>query len=153
MVRILIPATKFLRFICAAFLLGGIAALLLIIIVAFFPSGAGSARMRELPDSATDVKEHRWDAFGFHIYLMKARMPVSQYHTLAAKWELTTRFDEKLNEDLHQVVNMGLPDDAPVWWDPPKASQSTYFQRDEGRELLRVLHYGDGHAYYAVSAG
>lgn len=125
-----------------------IVALVLVAYVAdfFIPSAARKA----LPPSATEVQEFYTGRIDF-VRCLKARLPDTDFPVYARSLGLTQQFDPAGDTDAARYLNMGF-DEAPIWWTPPMADRTTYFQYKRGRDRVEVLKYGGGYVYYMVQA-
>ena len=118
----------------------------LFFIDAFVPSNS----KKSLPSSATNVQEY-YEGWNDFVRLIKADMNKQDYELYASELELTEQYEPLKHEDIKSMLNMGIGD-APAWWNPPNASEATYFKYTKGDGYLQVLHYNQGTAYFMVSA-
>ena len=105
-----------------------------------------SAAERALPSSAKNIQTY-FSGFNDFARLIKADILPEDYSTYAAALNLTERFDPSLHADIETMLNIGVGD-APAWWNPPKASETTYFEHTKGDDYLRYLKIADGRIYH-----
>jgi len=63
----------------------------------------------------------------------------------------TQRFDPVAHADIKSMIEIGAGD-APGWWDPPNASDSTFFEHVRGDDCVRSLRYSNGTAYLLITS-
>ena len=113
----------------------------------FLPSGP----RRALPESAYDIQEYYSDSGwnGDFLRVIKAKLPEKDYESYAKALGLATRYDSSKHEDIKSYIDIGAGD-TPVWWDPPKASVTTYFEYTKGDGYVKTLKYSDGTVYLFI---
>ncbi|MEI6071520.1 MAG: hypothetical protein WCS31_06990 [Verrucomicrobiae bacterium] len=110
-----------------------------------------SAPRSKLPPSATDIQEYySVSGNGDFVRLIKAKMPQQEYPEYARRLQLVTIFDPATHRNLESMINIGIGG-APPWWNPPKASKTTYFENNKS-DYLQVLSYSNGYVYYLVAS-
>jgi len=113
----------------------------------FIPSNA----RRKLPASATHIQEYYSDCLiGDFTRLIKAKLPQQDYAKYASNVNLESLFDPVNHQDIESTINLRFGD-APPWWNPPKASGTTYYEYKKGDVFLRVMSYSDGYVYYLMT--
>lgn len=118
----------------------------LLLLDTFMPSGA----RRALPRSATHIQEYYSDSWnGDFVRLLKARLPVEDYEDYAKSLDLTIRFDESKHADIRSSIDIGAGD-VPSWWDPPRSSDTTYFDHVKGDDYVQTLKYLNGTVYLFI---
>jgi hypothetical protein len=111
-----------------------------------------STARSQLPASATDIQEYYSDSWnGDFVRLIKAKLPQETYAEYARRLKIVTLFDPATDQDIESVINLVIAD-APTWWNPPKASETTYFEHRKGDDYLQVLSYSNGYVYYLVTS-
>ncbi len=123
----------------------------LVVFIAFIVGGflvdyfMPSASERALPSSAKYVQTY-FRGFNDFARLIKADIDPEDYSTYAEAINLTKRFDPSLHADIETMLNITVGD-APAWWNPPRADETTYFEYTEGDDYLRYLKIADGRIY------
>ena len=101
-----------------------------------------SAATRNLPHSATEKQEY-FAGFNDYVRLIKAKLPPEDFDLYAQNLGMSNKYNK--NDPDKMYANLGHGD-APIWWDPPKASENTYFEYRTG--YVRCLKYDAGVVYY-----
>lgn len=110
----------------------------------FIPSSAS----RALPASASEIQEYYSDSWnGDYVRCIKAKLPEAEVSTYASHLGLTHKFDPANDAIKESTINIGFGD-APIWWNPPRASQTTFFNDEKGHEFVQVLKYSEGYVYF-----
>jgi hypothetical protein len=108
-----------------------------------------SAALRALPESATDIQEYYSGSLnGDFVRLIKARLPEGDYEEYAKALNLSTRFDDSKHADIRSMIDIWAGD-AP-WWNPPKSSNTTYFDHVKGDDYVQTLKYSNGTVYLLI---
>jgi hypothetical protein len=81
--------------------------------------------------------------------LIKAKLPEADYEDYAKALGLTNRFDASKHGDIRNTIEMGVGG-APVWWNPPGASETTLFDHIKGDDYVQILRYSNGTVYFLV---
>lgn len=105
-----------------------------------------SAAERALPESAENVQCHH-SGLNDYVRLIKANMPREDFENYARSLKLSRRYNPSKHKKIEGLLNVGIGD-APPWWDPPDANETTYFEHTEGHEYVRFLKYHNGRVYY-----
>ena len=111
-----------------------------------------SAGRRALPASAIDIQEYysgTWN--GDFVRLIKARLPLEDYDAYAKALKLYERFDATKHAEIKSMIEIGIGG-APGWWDPPRASATTYFKHVKGDQYVQALNYSNGTVYYLITS-
>ena len=101
-----------------------------------------SKAIARLPKSATNEQEYYQGVIDY-VRSVKASLPPEDYEEYAKSMGFKTRFSERDPNRMYANLGHG---DAPEWWDPPRADETTYFEYDAG--WTRFLKYKEGVVYY-----
>lgn len=124
--------------------------LLLISVGLLYDKFMPSNEHRALPKSATDIQEYYSDSWnGDFLRVIKAKLPEKDYEAYAKALSMTTKFDESVHKEIRSMIDIGAGD-APVWWDPPRASGTTYFEHIRGSDRVQTLKYSNGAVYLLI---
>ena len=119
--------------------------ILIYVAPAFLPSNAE----RLLPPAASNVQTH-YSGVSDYVSVIKADLSEDDFHQYAKDLEFRDTFDPEVHNDIQSTIDMSFQ--LPSWWDPPKASRTTYFKFTRGDDHLKLLKYNDGKVYYLSSS-
>ncbi len=98
-----------------------------------------------LPDTATDIREHRTDSFpSDFLDCMIARITEDEYEAYVQKLNSVSTWNIPL-ESKPGVDFTGFTD-VPNWWKPPSSNRTTKF-REQG-STVEITTFQDGVLYY-----
>jgi len=122
----------------------------LIGVALLFDKYVPSSAHRALPKSATNIQEYYSDSWnGDFVRVIKSKLPEKDYEDYAKALKMNTRFDATKHKEITSMINIGAGD-APSWWDPPKATGTTYFEYIQGDDYVQTLKYSNGTVYLLV---
>jgi len=107
---------------------------------------------RALPQSATHVQEYYSDSWnGDFVRLIRADLPEKDYEEYAKRLNLSLRYDETRHKEIRSLIEIGAGE-APDWWNPPRASATTFFKYTKGNDHVQSLNFKDGKVYYLITS-
>jgi hypothetical protein len=120
----------------------------ILLVDAIVPSGP----RRALPKSASDIQEYYSDSWnGDFVRIIKAKLPEKDYVDYANELKIPFSFDASKHEDIRSMIDMGAGD-APSWWNPPSASETTFFDHVKGDDYVKSLKYSNGTVYLFIAS-